>query len=587
MSNHPISRILLVDDNEDDALLASAQLERALGKFQHRRVDNSQDFRHALIEEDWDLIICDHSMPQFDSRAALMIVKELQREIPFIVYSGQYSEVQGIQAMQSGASDFVEKGNPARLIPVVQRELNTTRLRRAKYVAETEIEALSRYDTLTRLPNRQFFMDIVDTKLEQLKERNAHAAFLYLDLDRFMRINASLGFSVGDLILQICAGRLKSLPTSSTICRLGQDEFAILIEDCVSISQANKITEEILVKLAEPCQLPPLLIQTQSQAQELYISASIGIAMFPQHGSNCTELLKNAESAMYRAKSRGGQCYQLYADELGGRASRRYLLELGLHHAIVQQQIYLEYQPVFDLANERLIGTEALIRWNHPDFGLIRPDEFIPLADETGVIITLGEWVLRQACLQTKAWHDAGYSHMGIAINVSAIQFRQDHIIERLLPIIRETGLSPESVEVEITETVAMQDAESKIQTLRGFKNDGVRIAIDDFGTGYSSLSYLRKFPIDILKIDKSFVRDIETDPDDASIVRVINALGHALRLEMQAEGVENSAQLRFLQNQGCQRAQGYFFSMPRIPEAISTLLDQYPKLHGFHHFGG
>ena len=277
----------------------------------------------------------------------------------------------------------------------------------------------------------------------------------------------------------------------------------------------------------------------------------------------------------------------MYADELGGRASRRYLLELGLHHAIVQQQIYLEYQPVFDLANERLIGTEALIRWNHPDFGLIRPDEFIPLADETGVIISLGEWVLRQACLQTKAWHDAGYSHMGIAINVSAIQFRQDHIIERLLPIIRETGLSPESVEVEITETVAMQDAESTIQTLRGFKNAGVRIAIDDFGTGYSSLSYLRKFPIDILKIDKSFVRDIETDPDDASIVRVINALGHALRLEMQAEGVENSAQLRFLQNQGCQRAQGYFFSMPRIPEAISTLLDQYPKLHGFHHFGG
>lgn len=566
--------------------MASAQLERALGKFHHRRVDNSQDFRHALIEDDWDLIICDHSMPQFDSRAALMIVKELQREVPFIVYSGQYSEVQGIQAMQSGASDFVEKGNPARLIPVVQRELNTARLRRAKYVAETEIEALSRYDTLTRLPNRQFFMDIVDTKLEQLKERSAHAAFLYLDLDRFMRINASLGFNVGDVILQICASRLKSLPSSSVICRLGQDEFAILLEDCDSVKRASEMAEEILAKLAEPCQLPSLVTQVQQQAQELYLSASIGVTIFPQHGIDCAELLKNAESAMYRAKSQGGQCFQIYADELSGKASRRYLLELGLRHAIPRQQIYLEYQPVFDLANERLIGTEALVRWNHPDFGLIRPDEFIPLADETGVIISLGEWVLRQACLQTKAWHDAGYSHMGIAVNVSAIQFRQDHITERLLPIIRETGLSPEFVEVEITETVAMQDAESTIQTLRRFKDAGVRIAIDDFGTGYSSLSYLRKFPIDILKIDKSFVRDIETDPDDASIVRVINALGHALRLDMQAEGVENSAQLRFLQNEGCQRAQGYFFSMPRSPEAISTLLEQYPTHFGFRRFG-
>ncbi|RCS59483.1 putative bifunctional diguanylate cyclase/phosphodiesterase [Parvibium lacunae] len=575
-------RILLVDDNEDDALLASAQIERALGKFSHRRVENALDFRHALVEEDWDLIICDHSMPQFDSRAALMIVKELKNETPFIVYSGHYSEQEGIQAMQRGASDFVEKGSPARLIPVVQRELNTSRLRRAKSVAENEIESLSRYDKLTRLPNRQFFLDIVDAKLTQLQEAHEQAALLYIDLDRFMRINESFGYQIGDFLIQTCAARLKSLPYNVTICRLSQDEFTLLLENCASNHDAIHLAEQILGRLGEPC----YVTTPDQQTQELYLSASIGIAMFPLQGIDGPELIKNAESAMYRAKSQGGQRYLFYADELSGRASRRYMLELGLRHAISRGQIYLEFQPVFDLASEKLIGTEALVRWRNPEFGLIRPDEFIPLADETGMIIPLGEWVLREACLQTQRWHAAGYSHLNIAINFSAIQFRQEKLAEKVLPIILETGIAPDRIEVEITETVAMQDAESAIQTLKSLKNSGVRVAIDDFGTGYSSLSYLRKFPIDILKIDKSFVRDIETDPDDASIVRVINALGHALRLEMQAEGVENLEQLKFLQNEGCQRAQGYLFSMPRSAEAMTEMLAQYPSQFGFRQFG-
>jgi len=301
----------------------------------------------------------------------------------------------------------------------------------------------------------------------------------------------------------------------------------------------------------------------------------MGICVYPDDGEDVSTLLVNAESAMVLAKKLWRNNYKYYVKEMGEASSRRMVLETSLRRAVERGELRVQYQPIVDLQTGKFIGAEALVRWNHPQFGLLAPDKFIPLADETGLIIEIGEWVLHQACMQTKSWHDRGFYPMIISVNVSAVQLGQPQLLNHVADVLSKTGLDPACLELEITESVLMQDAEATINTLRALKARGIKISVDDFGTGFSSLSYLKRFPIDILKIDKSFTRDIDMDPDNSAIVTAIVALAKSLNLAVLAEGVESKQQLDFLRKQKCDRAQGYFFSTPVNPEVLLSLMAQ------------
>lgn len=561
----PLSaRILIVEDNEDDAVLLQIEIRRLAPDAVFQRVDSEPGLRQALAA-DWDLVICDHSMPQFDSSRALEILAEVGRDIPFIIYSGDLEESVALRAMRSGAQDFVNKHDPARLIPVVERELRNAGLRRAKREADTSLVQLSRFDALTRLPNRQSLQEIMNATLSAANALEVAPALLVLDLDRFMRINDSFGYSVGDDLLRQVAARLQ-LCAGSTSCvaRLGEDEFAIFLSRNTDVSSASLLAERVERAFAQPFKL---------LGHEIFVTFSMGLARFPDHGMDTATLLKNAESAMFRAKRRGGNRIQVYDKGINHRAEHRLLLENALRGAIGRNELTILYQPIIDLRSGRVIATEALVRWRHPQLGVIMPDEFIPIAEEIGLIVEIGEWVLRNAVMQTQRWRADGFPHLKVAVNISAEQFHSAPIAETVATLLLEAGLPPDALEIEITESIAMQDAATAVHTLRSLKSQGVAIAMDDFGTGFSSLSYLKRFPIDILKIDRSFVQDLPEDEEDAAIVRMIAALGKSLGLTLHAEGIETQPQRHFLLGQGCHRAQGYDVSPPLSAEEVPTLL--------------
>jgi diguanylate cyclase len=556
-------RILIVEDNEDDAILLELEIRRLEPATHFQRVDSEPSLRKAL-GADWDLVICDHSMPQFDSKRALEILRECGGDIPFIIYSGDLEESVALRAMRSGAQDFINKRDPARLIPVVERELRNAVLRRAKRDADTSIVQLSRFDALTRLPNRQSLNQLMDATLAAPNALEVIPTLLVLDLDRFMRINDSFGYEVGDDLLRQVAARLQICAGSTgSVARLGEDEFAIFLPRTADPAVASALAERVERAFTQPFKL---------LGHEIFVTFSMGLARFPDHGMDTATLLKNAESAMFRAKRRGGNRIQVYDKGINHRAEHRLLLENALRGAIGRNELSILYQPIIDLRSGRVLGTEALVRWRHPQLGVVMPDEFIPIAEEIGLIIEIGEWVLRNAAQQTQRWRAAGFSHLKVAVNISAEQFHGAPIAERVAALLAECGLPPQALEIEITESVAMQDAASAVHTLRALKTQGVEIAMDDFGTGFSSLSYLKRFPIDILKIDKSFVQDLP-DEEDAAIVRMIAALAQSLNLTLHAEGLETQAQRHFLLGQGCHRAQGFDVSPPLTAEEVPMFL--------------
>lgn len=562
------TNILIVDDSEDDAVLLSALLSREMPGLYFERVDSAVNLRSALRTRIWDMVICDHSMPSFDSKAALEIVRSSGVDLPFVIYSGHYSESQGVEAMQLGARDFVEKGNPARILPVVRRELSTIHLKREKEFAEQRAEEVSRYDSLTRLPNRLFMRELCDQALDEARNAGKKIVLIYVDLDRFMRINESYSYAIGDALLQAVATRLKSVAGGAVVSRIGTDEFALLVEGITTERGALRFADRLLARMAEP-----FFVGTQ----DFFLSASLGLCIGPDHALDTTTLLKNAESAMRSAKRDGGARYALYSDALNQGTSRQVRLEQALRHAIELDQLQVAYQPFFDLKTGRITGTEALLRWRHPEFGHVSPVEFIPIAEESNQILLIGEWVLRAACLQTRLWHDAGFRDMAVAVNFTSTQFRQDNLVQRILPMIAATGLPASHLQIEITESIAMKDAESTIATLRALQAAGMKLSIDDFGTGYSSLAYLKRFPIQVLKIDKTFVRDVHRDAENQAIVRAVIALAQALRLKTLAEGVECAEEMEFLRAEGCDRIQGYYFAKPSTdPAVIEALLRQY-----------
>lgn len=432
-------------------------------------------------------------------------------------------------------------------------------------VAEERLQYLVHHDSLTDLPNRLLFMDRLSQAMARVRWHNRLVAILFLDLDRFKRINDTLGHDVGDQLLKVVAERLRAcIRTGDTVARMGGDEFTIILSDVAQVEDVPRVAQKIIDAISRPFSL---------MGQELFITVSMGISLFPNDGQDAQTLVKNADVAMYRAKEQGRNHYQHYSPAMNVRTLERLALENNLRHALERKELLLHYQPRVDLETGRITGVEALLRWQYPDLGLIPPSQFIPLAEETGLIIPIGEWVLRTACIQNKLWQSMGFFPMRVAVNLSARQFQQRSLVETISHVIKETGLDPHYLELELTEGLIMKNAELTITTLRDLHEMGIQVSIDDFGTGYSSLSYLRRFPIHALKIDQSFVRDITTDPDDTVIVTAIILLAHSLKLKVIAEGVETQEQLDFLRSLKCHEMQGYLFSRPLPAEEMTKLL--------------
>ena len=431
--------------------------------------------------------------------------------------------------------------------------------------AEERIHQLAHYDKLTGLPNRALFSQLLEQALAEAKYSKKQVAVLFIDLDRFKLINDSLSHDSGDAVLKQVARRLTEAQLKrNTIARFGGDEFVVLMRECEIPTDAAETAQRMLTAIAQPLLL---------EGQEYHLTASIGISAYPSDGENAQTILKNADIAMYRAKEHGKNNYQFYSAQMNLHSFERLVLERFLRHALEQDEFRVYYQPKIDLDSGCVTGMEALLRWVHPAMGMISPVKFIPLAEETGLIVPIGAWVLKAACEQNKRWADQGLPPLRVAVNLSARQFAQDDLHATILNVLEETGLPPELLELEITESVTMDNPEHAAALLRKLKALGIRLAIDDFGTGYSSLSYLKRFPIDNVKIDRSFIKDIPHDEDDVAITQAVIAMAHSLNLKVIAEGVESEEHVTFLREHGCEEAQGYLFGAPMSAEDFTELI--------------
>ncbi|HEY8100717.1 MAG TPA: EAL domain-containing protein [Burkholderiaceae bacterium] len=430
---------------------------------------------------------------------------------------------------------------------------------------ERRIEYLAYYNVLTGLPNRTLLLDRITQAVQTAARNSWYVAVLYLDLDQFKTVNDSLGHNFGDMLLKAVAQRLRALVRSEdTVAHIGGDEFVVVLPNLKDNLNSSLVAQKILSEIM----LPYLIEQ-----QDLHITASIGVSICPNDGADGLTLLRTADTAMYQAKASGRNAYAFFTPEMTARAQETLRVSNDLRRAIERKEFVLHYQPQIDLLSGRIVGAEALIRWQHPEWGLVYPGKFIGVAEDTGLIQPMGEWVLREACRQNKAWQSAGLPPIDIAVNLSAKQFDHSHIANLTTEVLNESGLEAKYLELEVTESIIMQNVEQAIAVMNTLKTIGVKLSIDDFGTGYSSLSYLKRFPLDKLKIDQSFVRDIEVDADDASIVTAIIGLAKSLNLRVIAEGVEKKLQLDFLRKGDCDEMQGYFFSKPIPATDFETLL--------------
>jgi diguanylate cyclase (GGDEF)-like protein/PAS domain S-box-containing protein len=432
-------------------------------------------------------------------------------------------------------------------------------------VAEERVQSLAYYDALTGLPNRILLRDRLSQALATARRQKHKVALLFLDLDRFKIINDSLGHSVGDLLLQDVAGRLRNCARDQdTVARLGGDEFLIVLTNVNDIPDAAVAAERFMDAMTAG-----FVIQSHS----LSVGCSLGISIFPEHGADSETLIKHADAAMYSAKDGGRNNFQFFTADMNAQAVERLTLENGLRLALDKKELFLMYQPQMDIATGKISGLEALLRWQHPDLGLVPPDKFIGIAENSGLILSIGEWVLRTACRQARQWQDEGISAASLAVNVSAVQFRHEGFCELIRRVLRETGLAPQYLELELTESLLLANADVTLSVLQELKAMGLTLAIDDFGTGYSSFSYLRRFPISKLKIDRSFVRDVAVNPDDAAITTAIISMAKSLNLKLIAEGVENEEQMSFLRAHHCDEIQGYYFSKALTVDQVADKL--------------
>ncbi|GBO56501.1 diguanylate cyclase/phosphodiesterasewith PAS/PAC sensor [Pseudanabaena sp. lw0831] len=521
-----------------------------------------------------NLIICDIAMPELDGFGTLIALRQEPKTsmIPFIFLTAMTEKADMRQAMQLGADDYLTKPfTSAELLGAIASRLQKYNSVKDHYYDEIKavgerFEYLSHHDELTQLPNRILFHESLTQAVLHAKINNKSLALLFLDMDNFNIINNTLGNDIGDQLFIAIAERLKRYTAPcDMVARIQGDEFALFISGITDTLSIKLETQKILDLLSRPYHL---------YGHEVFITSSIGITIFPEDHQEVEGLIKNAELAMYYAKTHNRNSYKLYSPDLNVQSSEYMALANSLHRAIDRNEIRVFYQPLVNLKSGKIVGAEALARWQHPDLGLIMPSKFIPVAEQTGLILRLSEVILYSVCDQMRSWRESGINYGFIAVNLSGQHFRPDtNLIEFVRKILQETNTEPDHLELELTEGIIMQNAEYTIQVLSQLQEIGVKVAIDDFGTGYSSLSYLKHFPVNILKIDRCFIQDITTDRHDATISLAIIDLAHSLSLKVIAEGVETAEQMQFLKEHGCDQFQGYLFSPPLPAQEFEQML--------------
>jgi diguanylate cyclase (GGDEF)-like protein len=559
--NEIAPRILLIEDDEDDYLLTRGLLAEAFGAaFELEWVQSWEAALRAIAQARHDIYLVDYRL---GARNGLELVREavdLGSAAPFIVLTGQGNREIDLEAMRAGAADYLAKAEMT--APLLDRAM---RYAIERHRAERRLAEMARFDQLTGLANRILFRDYLIKTLARADRHHQLVAVMLLDLDRFKTVNDTHGHEAGDVLLKQIAQRLKSsVRESDLVARLGGDEFTVVMDGLTDPGAIASFATRILEVVRQPVRLGRC---------EVVTSASIGISVYPTDVDSIDELLASADAAMYRAKERGADRFHFYTVAMRVRAAKRLELENGLRGALVRRELCLHYQPQVDLHTGGILGMEALLRWQHPHRGLVGPAEFVPVAEETGLIVPIGAWVLRTACGQLRAWHGAGYPAMRVAVNFSARQFQDDDIALVVAAILEQCDLAPRFLEIEITESDILKSPSRVQSLLKEFTELGIRVALDDFGTGYSSLNHLRSFPGASIKIDRSFVGNVCSERHDAAIVRSLIVMAHNLNLRVIAEGVETPEQLAFLRENHCDAIQGYLVSRPMPAEDIGPEL--------------
>lgn len=556
-------RVLYIEDDADTAALIRTRLIHSDGsRFDVEHACDLRSALRAINDRHFDVVLTDLNLPDSEGTRTLKRLVAVRRQMPLVVFSAIDDERAVIDILRSGAQEYIVKGNGDG--NVIARALRQAIERKR---TEMNLQRLAHYDSLTGLANRTLFHTRLEHALANATRRQNSVALMVLDLDRFKVINDTLGHQAGDRLLVLAAERLQGcVRDSDTIARLGGDEFTIILENLSDGTEPKIVARKILEAMTSPFSL---------EGQDIYVTPSIGITLFPQDDDNVDGLLKNADAAMYQVKANGRNGVQFFTAGMNERAAERLKIEAGLRQALERGEFVLHFQPKVSLQSERLQGIEALIRWQRPELGIVSPGEFIPVAEDTGLIIPIGEWVLRAGLMQMRAWLQSGLPVPRLAINICARQFHQADVVTMVGAALHDSGIDGRFLEVEITESVLMEDTDATVNTLKGLKALGVRISVDDFGTGYSSLNYLKRFPIDTLKIDRSFVSDIPNDLDDAVITTAIIGLAHNLRRSVVAEGVETREQLSFLRENRCDEAQGYLFSKPLNVMQMTAYLER------------
>jgi diguanylate cyclase (GGDEF)-like protein len=551
--------VLLVEDNPGDARLVQELLSETASQFELSHVVTLTDARQHLMAEGVDCVLLDLSLPDASRLEAPMQLRAAAPDVPIVILSGLQDELLAIKAVQEGAQDYLVKGRVDGA--AIGRSITYAAERKA---LEMQMAHKAMHDALTELPNRTLFHDRLKHAVMRAKRHQSMLGVMFIDLDGFKPINDGLGHDVGDLLLKALGRRLQEgLRASDTAARFGGDEFMVLCEDVADEQHVISIAERLQGAVAEPFRIA---------GHDLTVSSSMGIVVSTGHEESAESLIRNADAAMYRAK-RQGVAYEMFDDGMRSRVRARARTESDLHRAIEEREFRLLYQPQVDLRSGRVVGLEALLRWDHPERGVVEPAEFLWLAEETGMITKIGEWALRQSCLHARAWGARNGSPLRVSVNLSARQHRDPDLVDLVERILTETRTDPATLCLEITESVLVTDADAAAPTLHALKGLGVKLSIDEFGTGHSSLGSLKRFPLDMLKVDRSFVSGLGTDTEDAAIVTAIINLAHSLGLQTVADGVETKEQVDELRALGCDVGQGFYFARPRPSDAIGELL--------------
>jgi predicted signal transduction protein with EAL and GGDEF domain len=587
-SNRQRAKILVCDDDQNVRLLTRQCLEA-----DDMEVVEAADGLEAIevfVKERPDLVFLDVEMPGMTGLEVCQRIRKMPQgeSIPIMIVTGSDDRRSIDQGFEAGATQYKTKPvNWSLLGRDVQYMLRASNAFNALKRQEDRLRYLAYYDPLTSLPNRRSFNEQLNRILKRSQRHDTNAALLFIDLDHFKRINDSIGHARGDRLLVEIAKRLTlelreddainyftensaqeqdfDADSGTEIARLGGDEFTVVLSDVAKPGDIEIVAKRILNSLSKPISL---------QSHNPVVTPSIGIAMFPQDGTDPDTLVRNADTAMYVAKAEGRACYRFYDEEMNARAVEQLKMEEELRHAMRNDELELRYQPQVDTRTGSVVSMEALVRWKHPERGMVSPVEFIPVAESTGQIIELGEWVMGAVARHCLEWDALGLNDFRVGVNISPLQFNQKNLPEWIADFLRQSGLPAERLELELTESAIMNDAETNIAKLAELKSLGLEVAVDDFGTGYSSLSYLKRFPIDTLKIDQSFVADLDS-PDGAAIVDAILALSKTLNLRSIAEGIEDEHQLAYLVDKGCDLLQGYYFARPIYPEEVPDMLRQ------------